>query len=284
MSSGQTYTDRQYMITGDFEFFHYKDDTAIEVDFHYHDFYEVFIFISGKVQYMIEGNSYALRPGDIILINNKEIHKPVVDPKEPYERIVIWIDADYIKKISTEKSNLLLCFETTSKRKYNLLRPGAETSGQIKHIISKLGKAREGKSFGADILRTLYLQELIVFLNRAYFDTREEEIEIDISNNQKINDIIQYINLNLHQELTLEQISAKFYISKFHLLREFKKNTGYTIHQYILKKRLILSRILLKENMKTTEILMKCGFKDYSNFIRAFKKKYGISPKKFHKQ
>lgn len=274
------FTSRQYMIRNDFEFYHYKDDPQLEVEYHNHDFYEVYFYISGDVTYIIEGKSYSLKPGDIILINNREFHKTVISGDAYYERYVIWINPDYVARLCTDSIDLTMCFETTTKRKYNLLRPGAESLAYLKNIVAKLEKANIGTGFGSSILKDIYMTELIVYLNRAFLDTREEEIEEDIQYNAKISEIIRYINSNLGEELSLDSLSDRFYISKYHLLREFKKNTGYTIHHYIQKKRLIMARILLKDNMKVTEVAMRCGFGDYSNFLRSFKKEFGVSPKK----
>jgi AraC-like DNA-binding protein len=279
----QRFTTRQYMLSKDYEFFHNKDEALLEVEYHNHDFYEVFFFISGKVTYIIEGKSYRLRTGDIVLINNKELHKPLIDSGGTYERIVIWIDPEYVAKLCTDSTDLVMCFDSSSRKKYNLLRPSAERSSYLKNIVSKLEKVSSSTGYGSSILKHVYLTELIVFLNRAYIDTKDEEIEVDIEYNQKISNIIEFINSNLNEDLSLEKLSAKFYISKYHLLREFKKNIGYTIHHYIQNKRLIMARTLLQQNIKVTEVCMRCGFGDYSNFIRSFKREYGVSPKKCFK-
>ncbi len=277
----QTFNPRQYMLREDFELFHNKDDALLGVEFHDHHFYEAFFYISGKVTYVIEGKSYKLRPGDIILINNREIHRTVVELGSVYERVVLWIDPGYISRLSRENEDLATCFTSSAIKKYNLLRPKSDMLIQIKNTINRLEKALNGKGFGNSILTESYLGELLVYMNRAYQDTRDEEIEIDIEYNPKISEVIRYINANLDQSLTLEELSARFYISKYHLLREFKKSTGYTIHRFIHKKRMILARELLAEKMKVTETCIQCGFGDYANFIRAFKKEYGVSPKKF---
>lgn len=279
----QKFTSRQYMIDGDFEFYHYKDNTLLEVEYHNHMFYEVFFFLSGDVTYIIEGKSYRLKPGDIVLVNNRELHKPVIEPGEVYERYVLWLDPDYIKALSKE-TDLSMCFDYSARKKYNLLRPGTELYMMIKSIISRLEKAYFSKSYGSHILRKSYLAELLVYLNRAFLDTRDEDIEVDIAYNDKISNVIRYINDNLQEELSLETLASLFYISKYHLLREFKKHTGHTIHQYIHKKRLIMARMLLKDGLKVTEVSLKCGFGDYSNFIRAFKNEFGISPKRYGSQ
>jgi len=279
----QDFTTRQYMVNPDFEYFHYKDESDMEVEYHNHDFYEIYILISGKVTYTIEGKSYRLKPGDIILINNKELHKPVIEHGDPYERIVIWVNPDFIIKQGTESANLTMCFESSSRSKYNLLRPGGDVLGSIKNIISRFEKVCTSLSFGSNILKKAYLTELLVYLNRAYLDTYDEEIEIDIEHNEKVSSIIRYINNNLGNELSLDLLSSRFYTSKYHLLREFKKHAGYSIHQYIQRKRLIMAKTLLKEGIQVTEVFMRCGFGDYSNFIRAFKKAFGTSPKKYCK-
>lgn len=278
------FTSRQYMVKNDFEFFHTKEELPPNVEYHNHDFYEIFFYISGKVTYIIEGKSYRLKPGDIILINNRELHRTIIESGEDYERIVIWIRPDYITNLNTDSTDLTMCFESSAKKKYNLLRPDTETLAYLKSIVQKLEKAYYNSGFGSEVLKNAYINELVVYLNKAYLYTKDEEIEADIEYNQKISNIIKYINANLDSELSLENISARFYISKYHLLREFKKYTGFTIHRFIQKKRLIMARMLLKEDVKVSEVSMICGFGDYSNFIRTFKREYGISPKVFARE
>ena len=280
-STNQPFTHRQYMLSDNFEFFHYKDNGPLEVEYHKHDFFEIYFLISGEVTYVIEGKSYTLKPWDIILINNKELHKPIINHGSIYERIVIWVDPGFISKISTSDSDLNMCFESTLKNKYNLLRPGTEILNIIKVILGKLNRILFTDSFGSEILKELYLTELIVFLNRAYTDTDLVDIGDDVTYNSKINEIIKYINQNLAKDLSLDVLSSRFYSSKYHLLREFKKHTGYTPHEYITLKRLITSKDLLRSGMSITDVCHECGFNNYSNFIRSFTNAFNISPKKY---
>ncbi len=319
------FTSRQYMKSGDdFELFHYKDEPPLDIGFHNHDFYEIYFFISGKVTYIVEGKSYNAKPGDIFLINNREVHKPVMEYGCVYERIVIWVDPDFIKRNSTESTNLSSCFDSTLKSKQNLLRPGADMEALIRSTVSRLeqvctdssensgfgnngsfgkggveggskkggGSGKGGGSennagfgnrggFGNDVLGNVYLIELLTYLNMTYFDSYKESIQDDIIFNRKISDIIHYINNNLAEPLSLDILSKKFYISKYHLFREFKKYTGYTPHEYALHKRLIHSREQLKEGGRISDICQSCGFGDYSNFYRSFIKVYGMTPKEF---
>lgn len=281
LSFQQQFTPRQYMVTPDFEYFHYRDWSTMEVEYHNHDFFEIYYFISGKVTYIVEGKSYKLKPGDILLINNKELHKPAIESGEAYERIVIWVNPGFVAGQSAENSNLSMCFESAFHEKYRLLRTDAETQSIIKSILMKIEGACSNMGFGNGLLKNLYLTELLVFLNRAFLQTHEEDIETDIEYNEKIDYIIQYINKNLNSDLSLDSLSSELYISKYHLLRQFKKYTGYTIHRYIQQKRLILAKSLIKEGTQVTEVCVRCGFGDYSNFIRSFKKAFGTSPMKY---
>lgn len=275
-----TFTQRQVMNSSDFEFFHYCDDHSLNVEYHNHDFYEIFFFISGKVKYIIEGKTYTLKPNDILLTNNKELHKPVIDDGTSYERIVIWIDPNFIKMIENNETNLTLCFENSSKHNHNLLRPNINLFYIIKKIYEKLEQSYNSDNYGDTLLRKVYMTELLVYLNRAYVDT-SNEIEMDIKHNSKISDIVHYINENLCEDLSLDTLSQKFYISKYHLSRQFKQYVGFTIHQYINKKRLIMAKIHLHDGASIDSAYIDSGFNNYQNFIRAFKDEFGFSPKKY---
>ncbi|NSW90179.1 MAG: AraC family transcriptional regulator [Firmicutes bacterium] len=277
------FTSRQYMITPDYEYFHYIDRSSTDIEYHNHDFYEIYLFVSGRVTYMIEGKSYRLKPGDILLIHNNELHKPIVEQGEIYERIVLWINPNFLKRQSVENTNLSLCFEYSFPGKTNLLRADPELLGKIRNILSKFENACNSMSYGSNILKDLYLMEFIIYINKAFLESFGDKVEEDVEYDEKINSIINYINKNLNLDLSLDTLAQKFYLSKYHLLREFKKYTGYTIHNYVRQKRLIMAKSLLKEGISVTEVYGRCGFGDYSNFIRAFKNAYGVPPKTYYK-
>ena len=93
----QVFDPRQSMTKGDFEIFHYRDAKFEGVAVHQHDFYEVYFFISGNVEYSVEGKSYLLKEGDLLLINPLELHQPRIGPDQnAYERIVLWINKNYM--------------------------------------------------------------------------------------------------------------------------------------------------------------------------------------------
>lgn len=276
----QVYSTRQHMLSSDYEIFHYKNTELTGVSLHHHDFYECYFFISGDVTYQIEGKMYYLKPGDIILINTNELHQAIINSKNiAYERIVLWMNKDFLKGLSNSKTDLTQCFE--SKEKSNVLRTDFETQKNIRLVLNKIISLQQDKGFGYELLYTAYITELVVYINNmAYME--DASLNIDIRKSNLIDGIIDYINSHLEEDITIDELAENSYLSKFHLSREFKKHTGTTIHRYIVQKKLILAKELILDQMSVMDVYKKCGFGDYSNFFRAFKNEYGVTPKQFY--
>lgn len=267
----------------DFIFFHLKEKKQMEFEFHYHDFNKIVIFISGKVTYLIEGKAYELKPWDILFVSSNEVHKPLIDPKETYERIVIWINSKFLEKHNTEGNNLMTCFELASSQKCSLLRLSPELLISIKNTMSQLEAAYKDNEFGNYVLKNALFLQIMVYLNRLALRNENNSRNSDIKYDENIDNILNYINTNLNSDLSLDKLSDKFYMSKYYLMHKFKKYTGYTIYNYIMQKRIIMANNLIKGGKPITEACFECGFGDYSSFLKAFKKIFGTSPKQYYK-
>lgn len=274
------FTQRQTMNAGDFEFYHYLDLEPPVVDFHHHEFYEVFFFISGMVNYTVEGRSYQLRPGDILLTNNRDIHRPEVARGKPYERYVLWLNGEFLGKIQHPKDDLTACFCDAAQKQYKLIRPDGETLAQLQGLCRRIIGLQRENAFGSATLLYAAVTEFLVYLNRAYFDT-SAEIRQDVTENEAVNQVVAYIESHLVEDLNLDSVADVSHLSKFYLDRQFKQYTGLTIYQYILKKRLITARTMLRSGASVMDACMGCGFNDYSNFLKAFKREFGRMPKEF---
>ena len=283
ISHKDIFTLRQTMERPDFECYHYLDPVPPAIDFHEHAFYEIFFFLSGDVSYVIEGRTYQLRPGDILLTDNRDIHKPDIRRGKPYERFVIWIEPDFLTRTNDMGADLTACFTDASLKQYKLIRPESSVLSHLKGICEKMLRCRDSQEFGSSTLSYIYLVEFLVYLNRAYFAT-SEDIRKDVTENEKINEVVSYINDHLADDLTLDRLADACYISKSHLAHQFKTYTGLTLYQFIIKKRVTVAHNLIREGEPVMEACTKCGFNDYSNFLKAFKREFGRSPKEFLKR
>ncbi len=268
----------------DYELYHYK--TAFEpVELHFHDFYEVFILLSSAAVYQIDGHQYTLTPGSILLISPQELHRPLsASPAgELYERVDIYIRPEYIAMRSNHRNNLLACFQRSiSCYGGNLLQAGEHTRQRIMDVIDNLRNQVNDKEFGYQLLEEAYLTELLVLLNRASLESlQNQEVEESGEYSETMEKIVRYINENLTSDVSLNQLADRFFMSKYHLVRMFKRNTGFTPHQFIRYKRLLTARMLLRGGKSVTDVCHECGFTDYSNFIRAFREEFGMSPRKY---
>ncbi|GFZ32134.1 AraC family transcriptional regulator [Clostridium zeae] len=274
------YQTRQYMLSSDYEIYHYLNSDIRSINIHHHDFYEFYFFISGDVTYLIEGKSYKLEPGNIVLINSKELHQAVINSEEAYyERIVLWINKAFLKRLSNDETELSLCFEGFNKK--NVISTDIEQQKNIRFIINKLVDLENYQGIGYELLYKAYITELMVHINNLAFK-EDTELGVDIKKSNLIDGIIEYINNHIEEDITVDQIAEQFYLSKFHLSREFKKYTGTTIHRYIVQKKLIEAKELILKEVPIIDVYKQCGFGDYSNFFRAFKNEYGITPKQYY--
>ena len=97
--------------------------------------------------------------------------------------------------------------------------------------------------------------------------------------------ILTFIEFNIEKQFTIEWLSHQYSTNRTTLMSEFKRVTGKTINEFVLDKRIDLSKqILAFTNISIEELSEKCGFSSQSYFTRAFKKKSGLSPLQFRKK
>ena len=273
----QRWNPRQAMLEDRFEIFHYLD-RSVNVELHHHDFYEIYYFLSGHVTYCIEGRNYQLEPGDILLMAPEELHQPLVQSGQGYERYVLWIDRRYLAQLSTPEADLSACFQPEHPNRRRVLRPGLESSAQIKLLLQILLPQQNQDGY------TLLWQQSLIALLLARINQLcplSPVIEPNDQLTSTVSQVVRYIDEHITEPISLEDLAGQFYLSKYHLLREFQKRFGTTIHKYIQKRRLLLAKGLLNQGLRPSVIYTQCGFRDYATFYRAFVGEYGLSPREY---
>lgn len=265
-------TEKTGYLEQDFQLFHIKDQTKREFSYHYHDFHKVIVFLSGKAAYHIEGKSYYLKPWDILLVNRHAIHKPEIDFSVPYERFVLWIRDDIAA------TDLLRCFQKAIDRSFNLIRLDSGTQEKLKQLLYELEAALKDEKFGSDLLGTALFTQFMVYVNRIFLEKQYIYDTRSYSSDSQVEELLRYINHNLTEDLSIETLARKYYLSKYHMMRKFKDETGYTIHNYIINKRLLLARTKIAEGIPVLKAAQLSGFSDYTTFSRAYKKQFGTAP------
>ena len=250
------------------------------MNMHIHECYEIYFSISGCRQFLIDNRFYAINPGDLFFINQYESHHLTQIDREVHERIVFSIYPNYLKGLSSAATDLNACFTRREG-----LRPHKLSldSGQQKRFLYYVHKICNAHGYGEDLIEQSAFTELMVFLNRLFSGPEKPPAAShDIpAYHQQVDDILTYINQNIQKPLTIEELSEHFYLSPSYLCRIFKSATGTTINKYITAKRITIAKALLTDGYTVNETCERCGFHDYSNFLKSFTRAVGISPKKY---
>ena len=253
-----SYSKRGY-LNSDFRIFHLVDNLSQEFEYHYHEFHKITIFIKGNVQYFVEGKAYDLRPYDIVLVNRNDIHKLSVDNSIPYERIIVYISPSFIEAYQTPDYDLSFCFQKAKKEHSNVLRVQSLEKSSLFKITTRLERSFSDTEYASELYRQILFLEFMIQLNRA---ARKDTLEfLDTAlYNTKIVDIMHYINENITDNLEIDTLSHKFYISKYYMMRLFKSETGYTINNYITYKRLLLAREFISQGTPSPQPVLIVDF------------------------
>lgn len=277
------FNNRQYMLSRDFELYYYNDKTPSKVDFHTHDYYEFYFFLEGAVSIQIEQDIYPLHFGDIMLIPPKTAHRLVIhDNTVRYSRFVFWISLTYFKSLRTASDHYTYLMRRSEEDQLYIFHNDRITFNTIQTKILHLLEEIHLERFGKETQISLCVNDLLLHINRILYEKDHPETEsLESSLYEKL---LAYIEEHIDETLSLEKLAEQFYVSKYHIAHIFKDNLGISIHQYIMKKRLSLCQEALLSNENISKIYSSYGFGDYSDFYRAFKKEYGMSPKEFKKE
>ncbi len=276
-SGNEEYEKTGYLYE-DFKMFHIRTKEEKSYPYHYHDFYKLLILLQGNVTYSIEGKSYKLRPFDMVLVRKGAIHRAEVSGDEPYDRIVFYISGEYLERCKTADYDPAFCFVCAGKEGSEVLRFPVLQNTAFLALIGKLEEnGQTGTRYGASAYAELLFSELLLSVNRGCHE-KTGSFDHTVLFNQKMIDLIRYIGEHLTEDMSIEELAERFYISKFHMMRQFKEETGFTIHQYISEKRIIYARSLMAAGMSATQACYESGFKDYSTFSRAYKRRMEKSP------
>lgn len=269
-------------LNEDFRLFHLKDSRAQKLDYHYHEFDKLILLLGGKVTYVVEGVTYFLQPWDVLLVQHNMIHKPTIDPVEPYERVVIWLGRDWLEKRSDPGEALDTCFHTVRQRGFHLLRTDGTRRLQYMQSIQQLEEALRSDEFGAGRMADTLCQQLLIAVNRDILRSRTAtEAQDSYRVDPKMEEILKYITANLETELSVDVLAKRFYLSPYYLMHRFKAVTGYTVHQYISQKRLLRAGELIRAGVPVMKAAEQAGFSEYSTFLRAFQNTFHMSPREF---
>lgn len=266
------YKKRGYLLE-DFRLFHQRS-LGVAVDYHYHEFCKLLLLNAGTGDYVVDSQRYQLQPGDIVLVDCNSVHRPEFDGNHDYERTIIYIDPGFLRRESTADSDLLSCF---SGEKGHVLRLNDEQYRHVLALATKLELELSQQHYGREIMGKTLLLELLVTVCRL----QQQEVLHPSPmqpKNDRVLDVLRYLDDHLCEDIEIDKLAERFFVSKYHLMRLFHKETGSTIHAYLVQRRLLMAREMIKKGVSATDACYRSGFRSYSSFTRAYSKNFGTTP------
>lgn len=262
---------------------------------HFHNQYEIILFMSDGVELEIGNRIYKVKKGDIFFINNKEYHRTMGKEGETYSRYVLMFEPEIVMQLTQAFDyNFTALFEELKEDIVNRMHLSAQN---LKLIERKMNQIEQSISGSMEIvnnkiqlkLNLLDLLNTLDMLFRSFVDVGRGEMftETEISDDSlipyrdRIEHIKKYIALHVEENLNLESIADYFYMNRYYLSHYFKKETGFTLMRYITNQKVMAAKKMLKGGMSVTDVAMRLSYNSDSHFISIFKKATGTTPKKY---
>ena len=236
---------------------------------HCHDNYEILYIVTGCGEYVVEGTTYDIKPGTVMLIRPCVYHSVRLDETKPYERYVVnFSTAGLVSEAVGMLEKMLNDDDGAGGRYYP---PGALSRDAL-NIFERFENAVSMHVSNRGIYGKALLSELIILLS---ISTGERMHQDDEELGARV---IRYLNENIDRNISLDKLAKIFFVSKYYLCRAFKKHNGISVHGYINQKRVIYAKQLIEAGEPASVAAYRVGFGDYSSFYRAYLKYVGTSP------
>ncbi len=241
---------------------------------HCHNFYEVYFFLDGDVDYLVEGQAYKPTPNSLLLLSPHVFHGVRINDTRTYKRFSIHFHPDILSV--DRRSFLLSVFPSFEREPVQRIYFEQVDRYGIPSCLDALEDCAFPDHDVTEMMLSVSVEALlsrIMVMSRACQGTSAGH---PVSNT--VTDVIRYLNRNLEKNVTLDFLSEHFFISKHYLNKVFRKATGTTVMDYLLHKRIAIARQLLTAGCSAQEAALRTGFSDYSSFYRAYRKVQGHSP------
>lgn len=251
------------------------DDPA-DQSFHLHDMLEIYVYVSGQVDFII-GDSYkTLKYGDILFTFPNELHRPVIKSGGEYERFFITVPMDAFSGFDLCEKSPIDCFLRSRDTDVRAIELGDEERSAFLRILSKISECiSEGEE--SRYLAYSYFLRAMYILNKA----QSISLPADTNLPPVLRDVLAYISKNFAELSTVSEIAKHFHVSSSYLSSLFSKYMKVGIKQYLQYKKISGAKIMLASGASVTDVCFECGFNSCSHFISVFKEATGVTPNKY---
>ena len=232
--------------------------------------YLFLIALSGKGTFTYNDQSYQLDSNTCLLIDCMEHYSHQCEETHPWE--LLWVHFN-----GATTTEYYQQFISGSDPVFHTDSPGEYSS-----LIYQLIELIEHKDVNWEILSSKLLTDLLTLCITNTATTSSTKSDAIV---QKLYGIKEYLDKNYQKKLLLDEIADNFYISKYHLCREYKRIFGSTIMDHITMRRITKAKELLRfTRMSIEEVALESGFSDSSYFNKVFQKVEGMTGSEYRRK
>lgn len=285
-------------------YYHGSTQNWVMEHFHFHKQYEIILFLNSGAVLEVDNKTYHVEKGDLFLLNNHEYHRVNIEAGTPHTRYVLMFDP-------AQLADMPQAFDYDFFRYFTNRPPGFEQKvhlspdlcSRFEKLFAKIERHLNRENTpAAQVSLKISLLEILVAVNELHDFLRapppakgealsaktayahgDVEFKSPALYRDRLESIKKYIQGHTHEKLSLNSIASEFYISRYYLSHYFKKETGFTVSQYITNQKMIAAKTMLKQGVSVAEIAATLSYSSNSHFITVFKSNCGVTPKQYAK-
>ena len=241
-----------------------------EVQLHSHTFYELLYCHSGNLDYLVGTQRYRLQRGDIVIVPPGVSHRPLFLDQltEPYRRMVLWVSCNFVASFTR------LFPPLQTRPTHYLMRTAGTQWEMLDQYFRAAVQEAERKELGWEAAVVVQAELLCIAMSRAAAHLPPPQSE----QRELLDEIMLYIEHHMAEKLSLEQMAQRFHVSESTISQLFRKRMDVSFYHFVTQRRLIAAKNLIQTGATLEQTAAEVGFGDYSNFYRAFRREYGITP------
>lgn len=255
-----------------------------ENKFHFHDTLEILLTMSEGECFFVRNKMYPITRGSLYVLSPDDLHRSSPSCKTLYQFYSIRFYAEEVAAFSSDGFDILACFRNHEQFNHRVQLLG----DQLDHLLKLINKMEyylsvDCTSYGKEVFIKTLLAEILVYINYLY-SVPSRPSPPDNEEVSKLQPVIAYIQEHISEELPLELLAQQIFVSKYYLSHRFKEIMGFTLSEYIIHRRLVQAKSLLRNGSSVAFAGERSGFNSSAHFIRTFIKYENISPKQYAKQ
>ena len=233
---------------------------------HFHDTFSLGVNKKGLSTYFNNESFYTLDKNMISIINPKAVHSCNSCNDELNEYYMLYLDTKWCRNIQKIINKDLKEFVTIpvdileDKRLYMKYINLCEFLFEDNYLLDK-----------EDALYSFFLSFFSLFLDEKTEEARDKSFE----------EILEYLEQNFKENISIDELSKKFDLNPFYIIRLFKTQINMTPHAYMINLKINKAKEILKKNTSIVDTALECGFFDQSHFHKNFLKIVACTPNEY---